>query len=122
MYFEGGAGILAKLGRKGHMELKVLRNFITVVEEGGVTAAADVLRVSQPALSRQIGGLESAGWLTRRSMAAALTPPSSTTAMKLLSTFSSICPSDPAAHLAPARTLRPPLTKLYVLYAYKTIP
>lgn len=59
MYFEGGAGILAKLGRKGHMELKVLRNFITVVEEGGVTAAADVLRVSQPALSRQIGGLES---------------------------------------------------------------
>ncbi|PJM78773.1 LysR family transcriptional regulator [Bifidobacterium scaligerum] len=40
------------------MELKVLRNFITVVEEEGVTAAADVLRISQPALSRQIKELE----------------------------------------------------------------
>lgn len=40
------------------MELKVLRNFITVVEEEGVTVAADVLRISQPALSRQIKELE----------------------------------------------------------------
>lgn len=40
------------------MELRVLRNFITVVEEEGVSAAADVLRISQPALSRQIKELE----------------------------------------------------------------
>ncbi|WP_223847572.1 LysR family transcriptional regulator [Bifidobacterium callitrichos] len=40
------------------MELRILRNFLTVVEEGGVTAAADVLRLSQPALSRQIKELE----------------------------------------------------------------
>lgn len=40
------------------MELKVLRHFIAVVEEGGVTAAADVLRISQPALSRQMSGFE----------------------------------------------------------------
>ncbi|RSX52628.1 LysR family transcriptional regulator [Bifidobacterium callimiconis] len=40
------------------MELKALRNFITVVDEEGVTAAADVLHVSQPTLSRQIKELE----------------------------------------------------------------
>lgn len=40
------------------MEIKVLRNFIAVVQEEGVTAAADVLRISQPALSRQIKELE----------------------------------------------------------------
>ena len=39
------------------MEIRTLRNFIAVVQEEGVTAAADVLRVSQPALSRQIMGL-----------------------------------------------------------------
>lgn len=41
-----------------NMELRILRNYLTVVEEGGVTAAADVLRISQPALSRQIKELE----------------------------------------------------------------
>ena len=40
------------------MELKVLRSFIAVVEEGGVSAAAIERRVSQPALSRQIADLE----------------------------------------------------------------
>lgn len=40
------------------MEIRVLRNFIAVVQEEGVTAAADVLRISQPALSRQIKDLE----------------------------------------------------------------
>lgn len=33
------------------MELRILRNFIAVVEEEGVSAAADALRISQPALS-----------------------------------------------------------------------
>lgn len=31
------------------MELRILRNFIAVVEEEGVSAAADALRISQPA-------------------------------------------------------------------------
>ncbi|WP_432624023.1 LysR family transcriptional regulator [Bifidobacterium sp.] len=41
-----------------HVEIKVLRHFIAVVQEEGVTAAAEVLRISQPALSRQIKDLE----------------------------------------------------------------
>lgn len=40
------------------MELKQLRNFIHVVEFGGITAAADHLRLAQPALSRQVQALE----------------------------------------------------------------
>lgn len=40
------------------MEIRTLRHFIAVVQEEGVTAAADVLRISQPALSRQIRDLE----------------------------------------------------------------
>lgn len=40
------------------MELRVLRNFIMVVQEEGVTAAADALHISQPALSRQIKEFE----------------------------------------------------------------
>lgn len=40
------------------MEIRVLRGFIAVVQEEGITAAADVLRISQPALSRQIKDLE----------------------------------------------------------------
>ena len=40
------------------MEIRVLRGFIAVVQEEGITAAADVLRISQPALSRQIKELE----------------------------------------------------------------
>lgn len=45
-----------KVGKR--MEIKVLRHFIAVVQEEGVTAAAEVLRISQPALSRQIKDLE----------------------------------------------------------------
>lgn len=40
------------------MELKTLRNFVAVVQEGGVTAAAESIRMSQPALSRRIQELE----------------------------------------------------------------
>lgn len=40
------------------MDIKVLRNFVTVVEEQGITAAAELMRISQPALSRQIKDLE----------------------------------------------------------------
>ena len=36
------------------MELRVLRYFITVVREQGISKAADVLHVTQPTLSRQI--------------------------------------------------------------------
>ena len=44
------------------MELRILRNFIAVVEEEGVSAAADALRISQPALSRQIKDWPFAVW------------------------------------------------------------
>ncbi|WP_329179186.1 LysR family transcriptional regulator [Streptomyces sp. NBC_01477] len=40
------------------MELCELRAFVVVVEEGGLSAAARRLRVSQSALSQTIGGLE----------------------------------------------------------------
>jgi DNA-binding transcriptional LysR family regulator len=40
------------------MELRQLRNFLTICEEGSITAAARVLRITQPPLSRQIKGLE----------------------------------------------------------------
>lgn len=40
------------------MDIRVLRNFIMVVQESGITAAAEMLRISQPALSRQMKDLE----------------------------------------------------------------
>jgi DNA-binding transcriptional LysR family regulator len=40
------------------MELRQLRHFLTIGEEGSITAAARVLRLTQPALSRQIKALE----------------------------------------------------------------
>lgn len=43
--------VLMHGGRRNEtiMEIKILRNFIAVVQEEGVTAASDVLRISQPA-------------------------------------------------------------------------
>lgn len=40
------------------MELRVLRYFLTVVREGNITKAADILHISQPTLSRQLMELE----------------------------------------------------------------
>lgn len=40
------------------MEIKVLSNFLTVAAEGSISKAADILHISQPALSRQIMDLE----------------------------------------------------------------
>ncbi|MEU1628616.1 LysR family transcriptional regulator [Streptomyces sp. NPDC020096] len=40
------------------MELRELRAFVAVVEEGGLSAAARRLHVSQPALSQTVSGLE----------------------------------------------------------------
>lgn len=40
------------------MDLRELRAFVAVVEEGGFSAAARRLHVSQPALSQTVGGLE----------------------------------------------------------------
>ncbi len=42
------------------MELRVLRYFLAVVDEGSVTRAATAVRVAQPSLSRQLRQLESA--------------------------------------------------------------
>ncbi|MBD1380878.1 LysR family transcriptional regulator, partial [Metabacillus arenae] len=36
------------------MEFRVLRYFLTVAREGSMTAAAEVLHVTQPTLSRQL--------------------------------------------------------------------
>lgn len=40
------------------MEIRVLRYFLTVVREGSITKAADVLHVTQPTLSRQLAQME----------------------------------------------------------------
>ena len=40
------------------MDLKRLKSFVAVAEQGTVSKAADLLRITQPALSRQIGALE----------------------------------------------------------------
>lgn len=40
------------------MELRVLRYFLTVVQEGNITRAAEVLHITQPTLSRQLTHLE----------------------------------------------------------------
>ncbi|AVQ34050.1 LysR family transcriptional regulator [Staphylococcus muscae] len=40
------------------MENRVLRYFLTVVSEGNISAAAQLLHVTQPTLSRQLKGLE----------------------------------------------------------------
>ncbi len=40
------------------MDLRLLRYFLAVVDEGSLTRASAVLRVAQPSLSRQIRGLE----------------------------------------------------------------
>ena len=40
------------------MELRVLKYFLTVADEGNITRAADVLHVTQPTLSRQLMELE----------------------------------------------------------------
>jgi len=40
------------------MDLRHLRTFVTVAEQGSVSKAAVLLRIAQPALSRQIADLE----------------------------------------------------------------
>lgn len=40
------------------MELRVMKYFLTVVDEGNITRAADILHVTQPTLSRQLIELE----------------------------------------------------------------
>ena len=40
------------------MEVKILRNFISIAREGNMTRAAERLHISQPALSKQMKELE----------------------------------------------------------------
>ena len=40
------------------MELRTLASFVAVVDAGSLSAAADVVRITQPALSRQVRQLE----------------------------------------------------------------
>lgn len=40
------------------MEIRILRAFLEIAREGSMTAAAEVLHVSQPALSKQMKDLE----------------------------------------------------------------
>ncbi len=41
------------------MELRVLKYFLTIADEGNISKAADVLHITQPTLSRQLAALES---------------------------------------------------------------
>jgi DNA-binding transcriptional LysR family regulator len=43
---------------RGVMDLRRLKTFVAVVEHGSISKAAEVLRITQPALSRQIGNFE----------------------------------------------------------------
>ena len=59
------------------MELRVLKYFLTVAREGGLTGASEVLHVTQPTMSRQIQELEEElgqKLFVRRSHSLALTP------------------------------------------------
>jgi DNA-binding transcriptional LysR family regulator len=47
-----------QLARDKTMDLRRLKAFVTVAEHGTVSKATDVLHITQPALSRQISGLE----------------------------------------------------------------
>lgn len=40
------------------MEIRVLRYFLTVVQEESITKAAEALHITQPTLSRQLAQLE----------------------------------------------------------------
>ena len=40
------------------MDIRILRYFLTVVREGSITRAAEVLHITQPTLSRQLAQLE----------------------------------------------------------------
>ena len=46
------------------MDLRRLRAFVTVAEHGTVSKAAQVLHISQPALSRQIAAFEQRDWVS----------------------------------------------------------
>ena len=41
-----------------YMDIRVMENYLAVVREGNISAAAQALHVSQPALSRQMRDLE----------------------------------------------------------------
>ncbi len=44
--------------RSLHMEIRVLRYFLTVVREESITKASEVLHITQPTLSRQLAQME----------------------------------------------------------------
>ena len=50
------------------MELRHLRYFAAVAEVGSISRAAQVVRVAQPSLSRQLRQLEAQGLVTRKVM------------------------------------------------------
>ena len=41
------------------MELNILQNFLVIAQTGNISKAAQILHLSQPALSRQLQSLES---------------------------------------------------------------
>src|SRR5258705_10334393 len=62
---------------RGCMNLRQLQYFVAIVDEGGFRQAAARLHVAQPALSRQIQGMEAElglGLVDRGSRRIALTP------------------------------------------------
>jgi LysR family transcriptional regulator, nitrogen assimilation regulatory protein len=92
--------------RRAMMDLQSLRNFLTIVEQGSISNAATLIRITQPALSRQIQALEAqvgAVLLDRGRRGVALTAAGEALAFEARRVLRSVAEAQTAVDLASAR-------------------